>query len=87
MLGADDAQNGAFRFLGDLTAADTQESRDDRYVAAMDLPGNGRFAFAYIARAVNPGDFFLPGTEALDMYRPTVAARSAPSRLVVTPAQ
>ena len=87
VLGADDAQNGAFRFLGDLTAADTQESRDDRYVAAMDLPGNGRFAFAYIARAVNPGDFFLPGTEALDMYRPTVAARSAPSRLVVTPAQ
>ena len=86
VLGPDDAQRGAFRFLGDITTADVQESRDDRYVAAMDLPGNGRFAFAYIARAVNPGDFFLPGAEAIDMYHPTISAHSSPSRLVVAPA-
>jgi uncharacterized protein YfaS (alpha-2-macroglobulin family) len=28
-----------FKFLGKLTAADAQEARDDRFVAATDLPG------------------------------------------------
>ena len=30
VLSADDAQNGPFRFLGKLSAADAQEARDDR---------------------------------------------------------
>ncbi|MDB5440486.1 MAG: alpha-2-macroglobulin, partial [Caulobacteraceae bacterium] len=37
VLGPDDAQSGPFKFLGTLTGADIQESRDDRYVAAVDL--------------------------------------------------
>ena len=70
VLGPDDAKDGPFKFLGELSAADAQETRDDRYVAAIDLPGGKPFAVAYVARAVTPGDFYLPGAEARDMYRP-----------------
>jgi hypothetical protein len=86
-LGADDAQNGPFKFLGKLSSADAQESRDDRYIAAMDVEGGKDFALAYVARAVTPGDFYLPGAEARDMYRPSVFARSAGGRLKVATAQ
>jgi uncharacterized protein YfaS (alpha-2-macroglobulin family) len=85
LLGPDDAQNGPYRFLGKLTAADAQESRDDRYVATLSVPGHQPYAFAYIARAVTPGDFFLPGAQALDMYHPGVGARSGAGRLKVAP--
>ncbi len=88
-LGPDDAQpasgsgGGPFRFLGVLTSPSIQESRDDRYVAAMTLDGGKPFSFAYVARAVTPGDFFLPGTQAKDMYRPQVFARSAGGRAAI----
>ncbi|WP_370689785.1 alpha-2-macroglobulin [Phenylobacterium sp.] len=87
VLGPDDAQSGPFRFLGALSSADVQEARDDRYVAAMDLPGREDFAFAYVARAVTAGDFLLPGAEARDMYRPAVNARTSVGRTVIAPAQ
>jgi uncharacterized protein YfaS (alpha-2-macroglobulin family) len=87
VLGADDAgTNGPFRFLGDLTTASVQESRDDRYVASMPLGSTGRFAVAYVVRAVNPGDFYMPAAEVTDMYRPSIAARSSPSRVQIAPA-
>ncbi len=79
-LGPDDAQNGPFKFLGELTAASAQESRDDRYVAALSLAGGKSFAVAYVARAVTPGDFYLPGAEARDMYKPAVFARTGGRR-------
>jgi uncharacterized protein YfaS (alpha-2-macroglobulin family) len=85
-LSPDDAEKGPFKFLGKLSAADAQEARDDRYVAAMALPGAQPFAFAYVARAVTPGDFFLPGAEAVDMYHAGVSGRTTGGRLVVTPA-
>jgi hypothetical protein len=85
VLGPDDAQSGPFRFLGELTAADVQEARDDRYVAALDLPGRSDFAFAYVARAVTPGDFLLPGAQARDMYRPSINARTAAERTQIAP--
>jgi uncharacterized protein YfaS (alpha-2-macroglobulin family) len=81
VLSAEDAQDGPFKFLGKLTSADAQEARDDRFVAATDLPGRTDFAFAYVARAVTPGNFLLPGAEARDMYRPTVTARTAARRV------
>ena len=84
-LGPDDAQAGPFRFLGELSSADVQESRDDRYVAAIDLPGKSSFSFAYVARAVTPGEFLLPGAQARDMYRPALNARTAASRVAIAP--
>jgi uncharacterized protein YfaS (alpha-2-macroglobulin family) len=84
-LGADDAQNGPFKFLGELTNPDVQESRDDRYIAALDLAGEKPFAMAYVARAVTPGEFFLPGAVAKDMYRPSLNARSDAGRIAISP--
>ena len=72
-------------WLTDTSYASYTEFRDDRFVAAMDLPGRGPFAFAYVARAVTPGDFLLPGAEARDMYRPTVTARTAARRVGIAP--
>ncbi len=78
---------GPFRFLGQLTETSVQEARDDRYVASMNLPGNKDFAVAYVARATTPGDFFLPGVEARDMYHPAIAARSAAGRAKIVAGQ
>lgn len=86
VLGPDDAQNGPFRFLGELTTPSIQEKRDDRYVAALDVPGNKPFSVAYVARAVTPGNYYLPGAKAEDMYRPSVNARSAGSRVAIAAA-
>jgi uncharacterized protein YfaS (alpha-2-macroglobulin family) len=85
VLGADDAQNGPFKFLGTLSNASVQESRDDRYVAAMELAGKTAFSFAYVARAVTPGEFLLPGAQARDMYRPSLNARTGAGRIGIAP--
>ena len=89
-LGPDDAQaddpkdaSGPYKFLGKLDSPSAQESRDDRYVAALAVPGNGHFQVAYVARAVTPGDFYLPGVELRDMYRPSLYARSNGARTQV----
>ncbi|MDR3510087.1 MAG: alpha-2-macroglobulin [Caulobacteraceae bacterium] len=90
-LGPDDGRgngekgssNGPYSFLGQLNAPLAQESRDDRYVAALNVDGGKSFAVAYVARAVTPGEFYLPGAEAHDMYRPAIYARSAGGRASV----
>jgi hypothetical protein len=94
-LGPDDARgepdahgkvkSGPFAFLGRLSDAPVQEKRDDRFIAAMTLAGAKPFALAYIVRAVTPGDFFLPGAEARDMYRPAIAAHTGPGRARIAP--
>ncbi len=85
-LGPDDAQTGPYKFLGKLTAADGQENRDDRYVATLALGANQPFAFAYVARAVTPGQFYLPGAEAADMYHHDIASRTPGGHLTILPA-
>jgi uncharacterized protein YfaS (alpha-2-macroglobulin family) len=80
------AAPGAFAFLGALSTPSIQQKRDDRYVANLTLVGGKPFALAYIARVVTPGEFFLPGAEARDMYRPAVVARTAASRVRIAPA-
>ena len=86
VLGPDDAAKGPFKFLGTLTTPDGQESRDDRYVAALDLAGGKSFTLAYVVRAVTPGDFYLPGAEILDMYHAGVNARTAGARVQIASA-
>ena len=82
--GEQGSSNGPYSFLGQINAPLAQESRDDRYVAAMTVEGGKAFAVAYVARAVTPGDFYLPGAEAHDMYRPQIYARSAGRRAAIT---
>jgi uncharacterized protein YfaS (alpha-2-macroglobulin family) len=48
------------------------------------LPKGG-FALAYIARAVTPGTYALPGVAIEDMYNPAGMARSATSTLSIAP--
>jgi uncharacterized protein YfaS (alpha-2-macroglobulin family) len=81
--GEQGSSNGPYSFLGQINAPLAQESRDDRYVAALNVGGGKAFAVAYVARAVTPGDFYLPGAEAHDMYRPQIYARSAGTRLAI----
>jgi len=81
--GAQKIAAGRFAFLGEITEPSQQEKRDDRYVAALTLTGAKPFALAYVARAVTPGDYFLPGAEAMNMYRPAVNAHTASGRLKV----
>jgi uncharacterized protein YfaS (alpha-2-macroglobulin family) len=78
--GGDHAAAGPFHFLGDLSTPSAQQKQDDRYVAALSVDGGKSFAVAYVARAVTPGDFYLPGAEAHDMYRASIYARSAGGR-------
>jgi uncharacterized protein YfaS (alpha-2-macroglobulin family) len=79
------AKAGPFAFLGSLSKASVQEKRDDRFIAALKLSGDKTFALAYVVRAVTPGNYFLPGAEAKDMYRPAVSARTASARTVISP--
>ncbi|HWA01003.1 MAG TPA: alpha-2-macroglobulin [Caulobacterales bacterium] len=77
-------QDGPFSWIGEITAADVSEARDDRYVASRNLRGEG-YRFAYIARAVTPGRYAMPAAQVEDMYRPGVMARSTSSVIRIAP--
>jgi uncharacterized protein YfaS (alpha-2-macroglobulin family) len=85
VLSPEDSTEGPFKFLGALFATNAQEMRDDRYVAAMNLPGGKSFSVAYVARAVTAGDFYLPGAEARDMYHAGVFGRTGGGRTAIAP--
>ncbi|MDY0241671.1 MAG: alpha-2-macroglobulin [Rhodospirillaceae bacterium] len=85
-----------YDWAGPLSAARVQEARDDRYLAAIDMPddepvfASGRsedktFRLAYVVRAVTPGDFALPAATAGNMYVPGLRARTAMGRLIIAP--
>lgn len=71
-------------WLGELDEPLFTGLRDDRFVAAFDLrPGAPNFRLAYLARAVTPGRFVLPGAQVEDMYAPALFARTATGQLTV----
>jgi uncharacterized protein YfaS (alpha-2-macroglobulin family) len=75
-----------YSWLKDLSSTDYTEARDDRYIAALDLPGGtGGFTLAYVVRAVTPGEFKYPALAVEDMYDPETYGRTAMGKLVVTP--
>jgi len=74
--------DGAFAWLGVIGPVTTAQAQDDRFVAAVDLTDSA-VTLAYVARAVTPGDFAIPGVVAEDMYRPEIFARSAPGRVTI----
>ncbi len=86
----DAGERGLYRWLGDISSAKVSEARDDRFIAAIDLRrylsrrGSGQFTFAYVVRAVTPGDYVFPGAVIEDMYRPGDYARTAMSRVEIT---
>lgn len=83
---ANSGQLGNLSWLGELSAVRHAEFREDRFVAAVDLPKAApKFRLVYLVRAVTPGEFALPGATAEDLQRPTVSGRTAPGRLRILP--
>ena len=80
---SDAGKTGPYGFAGQLTALKVAEARDDRLVAAVDLHNRQPATIAYIARAVTPGKFAMPGVVAEDMYRPDTFARTAAQTITV----
>ncbi|WP_028670243.1 alpha-2-macroglobulin family protein [Saccharospirillum impatiens] len=63
-----------------------EEVRDDRYVAALDVSEWQGQVLYYLARAVTPGEYAIPGAYVEDMYRPDIQSLGrSPGRLVVLP--
>lgn len=79
------AQLKNFPWLGQVSYAHS-EYRDDRFVAAFNRSGRDdhEFSFAYVVRAVTPGNFAHPAASVEDMYRPELAARTATGRMIVS---
>ena len=77
------APNGPYSFLGQLARPNIAEKRDDRFVASVETIGRVPQHFAYVVRAVTPGDFTLPGAVAEDMYRTDVLARTVSGRVQI----
>ena len=71
--------------LGRINAPSVAESRDDRFVAALDLRNQRAERVAYIVRAVTPGEYTLPGVVVQDMYAADTFARSETGRVVIAP--
>ncbi|WP_166739398.1 alpha-2-macroglobulin family protein [Psychromonas algicola] len=49
-----------------------QEFREDRYIAALDLPSRGTQTLYVLSRAVNPGVYVVPAVRIESMYKPSV---------------
>ncbi len=77
------SRNGPFAWIGEITAAQVAEARDDRFVASANL--QGAFRYAYIARAVTPGRYTMPAAQVEDMYRPGVMARTGTGAITIAP--
>lgn len=85
----------AYAFLPEISRARVREARDDRLVAAVDVGAppyryywgeeeqKGDLHVAYIARAVVPGRYALPGAVVEDMYRAGFMGRTATLATVV----
>jgi alpha-2-macroglobulin len=85
-------QTGDFSWLPELTTPLYAEYRDDRYVAAFDVyDGSGgqnrEFTFAYLVRAVTPGDYKVPAPTIEDMYKPNYRGRGAVAKTHITAAE
>lgn len=62
-------------WLKDLTFALFQEKRDDRFVASYKPNQNKpKFTYAYLVRAITPGEFSHPAVVIENMYRPSEKA-------------
>ena len=86
-------QTGDYSWLPELTQPIYAEYRDDRFVAAFDVydedsgDQNRDFAFAYLVRAVTPGDYKLPAPSIEDMYKPTYRGRGGAGKTQVEAAE
>lgn len=69
-----DSQLGQYKFLPRLSRPRYSAELDDRYFAVLDNRHQGRFAFAYMVRAITPGSYVQPPVMIEDMYEPQYRA-------------
>jgi uncharacterized protein YfaS (alpha-2-macroglobulin family) len=77
------AEAGNLEWLSLSQEVANAEFRADRFLAALDFPGDGVVSVGYMARAVAPGDYAYPAAIVEDMYRPYMRARTASGRMTV----
>ena len=79
-------QTGDYSWLPALTTPLYAEYRDDRFVAAFDVYDENSdsrdFTFAYLVRAVTPGDYKVPAPSIEDMYKPNYRGRGVGAALM-----
>jgi len=77
---------GALDFLQTIDQAENVEFHADRFEVAVDETrlGRGAMSFAYLARAVIPGDYAHPPASVEDMYRPIRRAVTESSRMTIS---
>jgi hypothetical protein len=86
---SDRRQTADYSWLPELTPADYEEFRDDRYVAAIDRNASGfdnsarDFTFAYLVRVVSPGTYKVPAVSIEDMYKPQYRASGKTDQMVI----
>ncbi|MBB4286176.1 alpha-2-macroglobulin family protein [Roseospira goensis] len=82
----DGRSTAGLTWLPELDVPEYVDLRDDRFVASIPLsrqdPG---FTVAYLARAVTPGVFTLPGVFVESMYQPTLRARGETGQMIIAP--
>ncbi len=78
------AARESYSFLPGLSRTEFEAARDDRYVAAINVGPQGKFALAYIVRAVTPGTYVQPAIFIEDMYKPQYHARGSIGEVSVT---
>jgi uncharacterized protein YfaS (alpha-2-macroglobulin family) len=64
-----------------------EEFREDRYVAALKLSQYDTARLFYLVRAVTPGTYTVPPSQAEDMYRPDLRGTGAASPATITVTQ
>lgn len=85
LTNSDVGERGPYSFIPALSSPQIAEARDDRFVASITTyPSREAVTrFAYVVRAVTPGEFVMPGAVAEDMYAPDVFARTEAGRVVI----
>jgi alpha-2-macroglobulin len=92
-LGSEDGK--PYVFLNSLYDTTMTDARDDRFVAAFNIGSEYTdpkkpepqpiFRIAYVARAVTTGTFVMPAGAVMDMYAPTIHARTAMGSVTIAP--
>jgi len=95
-LGSEDGK--PYAFLNSLTDTSMADARDDRFVAAFTIGSSyvsdedkkkpepqPIFRISYVARAVTTGTFVLPAGAVMDMYAPSIHARTTMGSVTIAP--
>jgi len=82
-----ESQLTSYKFLPELTPPMYSSELDDRYFAVMDNRQPRKFAFAYMVRAITPGQYTMAPALIEDMYSPQYKAIGKAGTVTIAPAK